>query len=297
MYHIVSRLYFNVITFFSLLLLAACGSELQTTAVFNTTNDIEKGDPVYLENQMVGEVARVKQESVTTEIVIEMNELGQQQVKQDAAIVMNRLKTNSPLEIYNKKSATADIAHESQLTALNSMLELGTWMVGDTIAIGGNSLSGYVDAFQRYLDGDKFQQDKQVLQDAAKQIGSEVQGMTATLEQELEKLTKELGLTEEKAAAVIEQFGGELAPVIGELSKSSQAVVQELEKFTENIQFQNEEGKELGSTILSSLLKTLETVNESLEPLDPALDEQDHNETFEKIDPNAPSAEPQSSMQ
>jgi len=124
-----------------------------------------------------------------------------------------------------------------------------------------------------------------------------VQGMTATLEQELERLTKELGLTEEKAAAVIEQFGGELAPVIGELSKSSQAVVQELEKFTENIQFQNEEGKELGSTILSSLLKTLETVNESLEPLEPALDEQDHNGTFEKIDPNAPSAEPQSSMQ
>ena len=146
------------------------------------------------------------------------------------------------------------------------MFQLGAWMVGDTLNIGTESLSTYVDAFQRYLDGEKFQQDKQVVQGVAEQLGKEVQGAARVFGEEVKKITEDLGAAEQKAANAINQFGKEVVPVLNEFSKSGQAVVEELEKFSENIQQQNPEAKELGGTVLSSLLETLEKVNNSLEP-------------------------------
>jgi len=260
---------------------AACESEIRTSAVLNSTQDIKKGAPIFMSGEVVGEVVSIKQQSNTTELTIELNNKGKSTIKNNAAIVVNRLKSNSPLEVYNKQNETELIQDESQLVGLNSMLELGAWMVGDSISSGGESLIGYVDAFQRYLNGEKFQQDKQVLQSAAEQIGKDVQGMAKVLGDEVQKATQELSITEQKAAQAIEQFGNELAPVIGEFSKSSQAIVEELEKFTENIELQDQQGQEIGTTILSSLLKALETVNENIE----SSDNSEPDDSFRTINP------------
>ena len=264
-----------------LAILAACESEIRTSAVLNSTQDIKKGAPIFMSGEVVGEVVSIKQQSNTTELTIELNNKGKSTIKNNAAIVVNRLKSNSPLEVYNKQNETELIQDESQLVGLNSMLELGAWMVGDSISSGGESLIGYVDAFQRYLNGEKFQQDKQVLQSAAEQIGKDVQGMAKVLGDEVQKATQELSITEQKAAQAIEQFGNELAPVIGEFSKSSQAIVEELEKFTENIELQDQQGQEIGTTILSSLLKALETVNENIE----SSDNSEPDDSFRTINP------------
>jgi len=254
-----------IFSIFFLLLLAACSSDMQVSTELNKTEDIKKGLPVFFSGEIVGEVTKVKQNQDNTELTIELNDKGQSSINQNAAVVVNRLKSNTPLEIYNKQTETELIQDEGQLTGLNSMLELGAWMLGDSMNSGTDSLSNYVGAFQRYLKGDKFQQDKQELQRAAEQLGEEVQGMTQALEQEVNKGVESLAEAEEQAAQTIEQLGDELAPIVGELSKSSQAVVEELEKFTQNLEAQSEQGKELGSTILSSFLNALETVNDSIE--------------------------------
>lgn len=254
-----------LMTFF----LAACGSEMQVTTTLNETKDIKSGDDVFLSDTLVAEVVEVEQVNGKTKLTIELNNHGESSIKQNAAVVVNRLKTNTPLEIYNKQGEGDLVEDGAELTGLNSMFQLGAWMVGDSLNAGSDSLSGYVDAFQRYLNGDQFQQDKQTMQNAAQQLGKEVQGAAEAFTGEVKKAAEDIGITEEKAAQAIEQLGTELAPVIGELSKSSKAVVEELEKFTKNIEEQNPEGKELGSTILSSLLKTLEQVNQNLEPIEP----------------------------
>lgn len=254
------------ISILCVLMLAACGSEMQVSATLNATKDVKAGDLVFLSNETVGEVVDVDQQGDKTLLSIELNNAGESSIKQNAAIVMNRLKANAPLEIYNKNNEQELIQDDAQLTGLSSMFQLGAWMVGDSLDAGSDSLVGYVDAFQRYLDDGQFQQDKKTLQDGAEQLGKEVQGMADALTDEVKKTTQDLVLLEEKAAKAVEQFGGELAPVIGELTKNSQAIIDELEKFTSNIEAQNPEAKELGSTILSSLLKTLEKVNENINP-------------------------------
>ncbi len=247
-------------------MLAACGSEMQVSATLNSTKDVKEGDSIFLADEVVGEVVNVEQQGDKTVLKIDLNNKGESSVRQNAAIVVNRLKNNAPIEIYNKQNEEVLIQKGGELTGLNSMFQLGAWMVGDSLSAGSDSLTGYVDAFQRYLNGDQFQQDKQVLEDSAKQLGKDVQGVANALTEEVKKVTKDLGLTEEKAAEAVEQFGEELAPVLSELSKSSEAIVAELEKFTKSIDEQNPEAKELGSTILASLLKTLEKVNESIDP-------------------------------
>lgn len=247
-------------------MLAACGSEMQVSATLNSTKDVKEGDSIFLAGEVVGEVVNVEQQGDKTLLKIELNNKGESSIRQNAAIVVNRLKNDAPIEIYNKQNEEVLIQKGGELTGLNSMFQLGAWMVGDSLSASSDSLTGYVDAFQRYLNGDQFQQDKRVLEDSAKQLGKDVQGVANALTEEVKKVTKDLGLTEEKAAEAVEQFGEELAPVLSELSKSSEAIVAELEKFTKSIDEQNPEAKELGSTILASLLKTLEKVNESIDP-------------------------------
>ena len=259
-------LLFIFMTFF----LTACGSETQVTAKLNATKDIKSGDDVFLSGISVAEVVKVEQVNGNTLLTLELNDSGESSIKKNAAVVVNRLKANTPLEIYNKQGEADLVEDGDELKGLNSMFQLGAWVVGDSLNAGSESLSSYVNAFQRYLDGDQFQQDKQVMKSAAQQLGKDVQGATQVLTEEFKKTIKDLGIAEEKAAQAIEQFGTELAPVIGELSQSREVVVNELEKFTKNLQEQNPEAKELGKTILSSLLKTLEQVNDNLEPTDKA---------------------------
>lgn len=254
-----------VISILCAFMLTACSSEMQVSATLNATKDVKEGDSVFLASDVVGEVIDVEQQGDKTLLNIELNNAGESSIKQNAAIVLNRLKANAPLEIYNKQAEQALIEEGAELTGLSSMFQLGAWMVGDSLDAGNESLNGYVDAFQRYLNGDQFQQDKKVLENGVKQLGSDVQGIAEAMTDEVKKATQDFGLVEEKAAKAVEQFGKELAPVLGELSKNSQAIIDELEKFTENIQAQNPEAKELGTTILASLLKTLETVNENID--------------------------------
>ena len=99
------------------------------------------------------------------------------------------MKNNAPIEIYNKLNEEVLIEKDAQLTGLNSMFQLGAWMVGDSLSAGSDSLTGYVDAFQRYLNGDQFQQDKQFIENGAKQLSQEVQGVADALTIEMKKVT------------------------------------------------------------------------------------------------------------
>ena len=229
--------------------LVACSSEMLVTTTLNSTKDIQSGDSVYLSGTPVAEVIDVDQQAGKTKLTLELTNQGESAIKRNAAIVVNRLKAEAPIEVYNKQGETELIQNGAELQGLNSMFQLGAWMVGDSLTTGKESLSEYVDAFQRYLNGDKFQQDKEAVQAAAKQLGQEVQGVAQVLADEAKRVTKDLGITEQKAAEAIEQLGTELAPVLNEFSKSGQAVVEELEKFSENMKAQNPEAKELGSTI------------------------------------------------
>jgi len=255
----------KVIAILGLAILAACGSDTQIKTTFNATQDIQEGESVYLSDQVVGEVVDVDQSADKTIVTLELTEEGATKVRQKGAVVVNRLKQNKPLEIYNLKESQPTVENGDELKGLDSMFQLGAWMVGENLDLGSNTLLGYVNAFQEYLSGDKWQQDKQVIEEGVKQLGKEAESMAGALTQELSEATGDLGQVEQEAAKVVDQLGVELAPVMGELAKSGKVLVDQLGEFTRNIEQQDAEGKELGTTIMESLAKTLQTVNESMQ--------------------------------
>lgn len=270
-------------------LLVACGADTKVKTSFQSTKDVSKGEAVYLDNQVVGEVVDVSQSGGKTHLEIELDGNGVNAVMSDAAIVVNRLKADAPLEIHNRQGNSEKVVNGQELQGLNSMFQLGAWMVGDSVDLGAEAIGDYVSAFQKYLKGDAWQKDKELLADQAKQVAKAAEVAVAQTGQELSKVVEELKKAEEPMAQAVEQIGTELAPMIGQLSTSGQSIMRELEKLTENLEKQTNQGdKELGSRFIESLNKTLETINDSMEdalPSQPSAQIQPGS----KIQPNIPS--------
>lgn len=278
---------FIVLTLF-MLFLVACAVETNIKTTLNATQDVQKGDDVFYAQEVVGEITNIDQLNGKTILSIALSEKGASLIKQDAAVVVNRLKPTLPVEIYNKRDAVLAVQDGQELQGLNSMFQLGAWMMGDSLKIGSSedSLLGYVNAFQRYLQGDKFQDDKKALQEGVEQLSKEAENMAEVLSKELEKASIDMAQAEVKAAQAIEELGQELAPVVGELARSGKMISDELNKFVKNIENKNAEGKELGTTVLKSLLLALEKVNQGIEQSQSELQSKSDDKTTQKVGKN-----------
>ncbi len=247
------------------LLLVACGNDVRVSVELSNTRDVKEGALVYLDEQKIGEVVDVEQQEGQTQLTIELDNHGVEAVKQNAALVINRLKPEAPLEVYNRQGSNLAIQDGQQLQGLDSMFQLGAWMVGDSLSVGANTLSGYVSAFQQYLDGDQWQQDKQVLENQAKQTAAAAQSMVEQVTTEVAKVNEGLAQAENDAAEAVEKLSNELAPVVAELAKSGESIVHELEKLTQNLNQQTEQQQAVGTDFMKSLATALEKLNESIE--------------------------------
>lgn len=248
-----------------MLLLTACGSDTVIKASLNSTRDVKEGVDVFLDQQIVGEVTDVTHSEDQTVLTIELDEEFAEQVKQNAAVVVNRLKAESPVEIYNQKATAEAVQNGQELKGLDSMFQLGAWMVGDSLDLGVDSLGGYVEAFQKYLQGSGWQKDRKIITDQANQAAKVAEETVKQATEEVNKVTTELGKVEGQVAAAVEQMGSDLAPVFGELAKSGQTIIQELEKFTNNLEQKGDGEKAAGTRFIQSLERVLETLNKSIE--------------------------------
>ena len=272
-----------------LVLLSACSdSGFNVTTSFENTQDIEEGTVVYFQDQVVGTVSDVTKTQIGSAVQMTIDPQAAEKISSNAAVVVNRLKEGAPLEIYNSEGANKEFLVAGQeLKGLDSMFQLGAWMVGDAIKIGTGSVSQYVDAFQEYLQGDKFQTDKAQVQEKineATQAASEtIKAVEQDMSEAVEEMTKdmteaveEMAEAEEEMAEVVEQLGDELAPmvellndelspVVKELTKSGSLLMEQLEQFTKGLESTQQSEQQAGKHFMDSLLATLEKLNQSLE--------------------------------
>lgn len=249
------------------LLVTACGSDaLTVTTQFANTQDVDEGAIVYFEGQALGEVVEVNTQGSGATVVMELDQSASQLISADAAIVVNRLEAGSPLEFYNSSTATAGFVQDGQaIQGLDSMVQLGAWKLGDAIQLGSDSLTGYVSAFQEYLQGDKFQQDKQIIQDQVNTSAAQAQGALEGIANELVAAMQELSAAEGDAAQAVQQLGEELSPLVQDIAKSGSQLMLELEAFTEGLQLTDDAEQQSGQALLDSLVSMIETLNESIE--------------------------------
>ena len=247
-------------------LFTACGNDgLRVVTDFSNTQDIEEGTIVYFDDKEIGEVVDTKKRGDGMFVTLELDQNAIEFVSSDAAVVVNRLKQGVPLEIYNPNNSGADYVEAGDtLQGLDSMIQLGAWLVGDAIQLGSDSLTGYVTSFQNYLQSDKFEQDKVDVQRQINNVATETQIVLKELEGELAQALQELGSLEEIAASTVEQFGEEMSPLMQELAKNGVQLSQQLELFTEGLKDSDLNDQETGQALLESMVKTLAELNESI---------------------------------
>jgi len=249
-------------------LLSACGGDgVSVSADFKNTQDIKEGALVYYEGEKIGEVSDVSVKESGSIVELDLKPQKAKKLAAKSAVVVNRLKKGAPLEIYNRVAESDEKLQSGQkIEGLDSMFQLGAWMVGDVIQTGTDSLSQYVGAFQEYLGSSEFEQSKAEIQKQVSDMTKSAAAVVKDVEQEVSSAINELSIDEEQIAQTIEQIGDELSPIISEVARSSTELVGQLEQFIVNIE-DNANLSELqsGEKLLQSLTNTFEKLNESIE--------------------------------
>jgi len=246
-------------------ILSACGgSNMEVSANFSSAQGIKEGTPVYFQEKIVGEVSEVEEQNKGSSVTLELDETAAQGINASAAVVVNRIKPGAPLEIHvSGVPSKNNLQAGQELQGLNSMFELVAWSLGDALQAGTNELAGYVDSFQTYLQGEKFQQDKAIIEEGVKEMAEAASETMKSVEQELTAAMSEMTVTEEQLADAIKELGIEVSPLAKELAKSGTDLAQELDKFAEGLENATQEEQESGQKLIESLVEALERINES----------------------------------
>jgi ABC-type transporter Mla subunit MlaD len=244
-------------------LLNACSdSGFKVTTEFASSKGLEIGEPVMYEGQQVGVVTDFEEGLNSAKVEIALNPDKVDMFHTKSVVIVNALEVGTPVEIYNRTTADPVPLKEGQeLQGLDSMFELGAWMVGDVIQLGSGTLSDLFESFTGYLEGDQFDEDKQQVQkqlsDAALAAKQAVSGVEVDLNQAIE----DLKTSESKMSTAIDQMGEELSPTVRELSESGSQLIAQLEEFAQNIEIQVQQNPQFGEELLQSLVNVFGKLN------------------------------------
>ena len=249
------------------LLFTACGSsDFTVNSTFSNTNDIQEGTPVYFDNQAVGEVIDVGISDAGVTTRLKLDRQAATKIGSKAVIVVNRLKQEASLEIYNRTPAHGDLLQDGQsIKGFDSMFQFTAWMVGESIKLGSSTVSEYMESFQGYFQSDKFDQDKQAVREQFDTAKGVAQDAMRQVEEDLNQAADELVNSQRRAAEVVEDLGEELAPVVKELASNGAELIAQLEEFVEGLQQSDSDRQQAGQEFLDSLIRAMEKLNQAME--------------------------------
>lgn len=253
---------------FLLGLLSACGgNSVEVTTFLGNGSKVEKGAAVYFENAQVGQVSDVVEEASGSRIALSLDNEIAEQISRKSAVVVNNLKQGAPLEIYNPASDDSGefLVSGQEIKGLDSMFQLGAWKVGDAFQAGSGTVNQYVKAFQDYLTGEQFEQDKAAVKSKVDEASKAATEAMSDLEEDISLTINEMTMTEDEMVAAVQELGDGLSPLVQELSKTGVQLMQELERFALSLENTTPEQKQSGEKFMQSLEETLEELNNAIE--------------------------------
>lgn len=246
-----------------LLALAACSQDqVQLTAKFSNTQDVEEGTAVYLGSKAIGSVSDISKTQYGSVVSLALDPELAGEVSHRAAVVVNRLRQGAPLELHNPLGTVRkSVENGQQIEALDSMMQLIGWGVSGTVAAGADSIS----EFKEYLQSDDFQREKAEVGMAIDQGLRSAKDSFTEAEQALAKVLSEVKLSEQQLAKVVKEVGEEMAPMVRELSESGAELMLELDRFSKNLETKSKSEQQSGEAFLRSLTEALDLLNRNVE--------------------------------
>ncbi len=257
----------SVVVLLLLITLSACGNNgVEISTEFRSAQGLKEGTKIYFEERGVGEVIDIAERDSGSLVTMVIDEEAALTIDSQAAVVVNRIKLGAPLEIYASASPdTLGLQEGQQIRALNSMIELVAWSVGDALQVSTGELTGYVDSFQDYLQGEKFQEDRARVEQGVKEMAKVASEAMKSVEQDLAEAMSEIDVSEEELATAIKELGDELSPLAEEMAKSGTDLMAELEKFTQGLENATADEQQSGQQLIDSLIETIEKLNDAAE--------------------------------
>jgi len=257
----------SVVVLLLLITLSACGNNgVEISTEFRSSQGLKEGTKIYFEERGVGEVIDIAERDSGSLVTMVIDEEAALTIDSQAAVVVNRIKLGAPLEIYASASPdTLGLQEGQQIRALNSMIELVAWSVGDALQVGTGELTGYVDSFQDYLQGEKFQEDRARVEQGVKEMAKVASEAMKSVEQDLAEAMSEIDVSEEELATAIKGLGDKLSPLAEEMAKSGTDLMAELEKFTQGLENATADEQQSGQQLIDSLIETIEKLNDAAE--------------------------------
>jgi hypothetical protein len=241
------------------------------TTEFRSAQGVKEGAKVYFEERGVGQVVAIDEQGSGSQgsgsiVTMMIDPQAAETIEPGSAVVINRIKPGTPLEIYASASATQlGLQDGQQLKGLDSMIELVAWSLGDAFQAGSGELSGYVDSFQQYLQSDEFEEDRAQVEAGVKEMALVASTALKTVEQDLAAAMNEMTVSEDDLALAIQQLGDELSPIAEEMAKSGTDLMFELEKFTQGLDNATAEEQAAGQRLIESIIATIETLDAAAE--------------------------------
>lgn len=248
------------------LLLSACGSGVEITASFDNAQSVGKGAQVYYLGDVVGEVTSNTADESGSSIVMRIDEDIASKIDPNSAVVVNRIKPGSPLEIHPSLiPAEGGVTDGQELIGMNSMFDLVAWSVGGAFKSSSNELIGYADEFSSYLDSDEFKNDKALVEQGVTDLANSATEAIKAVEQDLAEAMSDIDVSEEELLKAIESLGDDLSPLAKEMAKSGTDLMLELERFAQGLDNVSPAEQARGQRLIESILAAIERLNDSAE--------------------------------
>lgn len=247
-------------------LLSACGGGVEVSAKFNKAQSVKAGAQVYYLGEVVGNVQSNAKDAQGSLVVMSIDEDAALSIDPNSAVVVNRIKPGSPLEIHPSIAPTeGGISDGQELLAMNSMFDLVAWSVGGAFKSTTNEVSAYVDEFSNYLESDQFKNDKALVEKGVTEMANSATQAMKSIEQDLAEAMADLDVTEEDLAKAIEGLGDDLSPLAKEMGKSGADLMLELDKFAQGLENASPSEQASGQRLIESMLAAIERLNNSAE--------------------------------
>jgi len=249
----------HFIVFLAVSSLTACSDQgLLVTAEFSNTQDIKAGTTVFFGQKVVGEVVDVVTTEHGSHVELSLDAALAESINHRAAVVVNRLRQGAPLELHNPPGTVKQSIESGQeIEALDSMMQLLGWSVSGTVAAGTETIA----EFKEYLQSEEFQREKAQIGIAIDESVKSVMEGLAEAESSFGDVLSELDLSEQELADVVEQLGGEMQPLVQDLTRSGAELMGALESFADGLESKSMEERKLGLKFLQSLTSALDKLS------------------------------------
>lgn len=163
------------------------------TTSFSKTKNVPEGTIVYFDDIEIGKVSDVEISEDRLNLKLSLEKKAAETIGSGAAVFLDYRQGVAILEFYDRKNSENNSLENGQsVLGIDSIFQLGAWIVGSSIQQGSSAVTDILESFDGYLQSDDFESDKENIQEQIDSAGEAAKNAAVNIEVELQKIIEQL---------------------------------------------------------------------------------------------------------